>query len=356
MTETFEETLRRVVSHQSVLRQMEERGIESSVIVPLLRQVGWNEYDFTEIFPQWGITKINKRVDYNLRIEGQSKIFVEVKQWGHALDDYEKQLEEYCQHAIPKPKLAVLTSGQVWRLYLSPTASKGKNSYLKKFLEIDITSTPPAGVERDFRLFLTRDGMVNPKAVLDKASALNRELEDFRNFKSTVTNALREASSNEDVLHELILALAEKRGISTSDKNVSKLTEDLMGSIQVEIAKAKPSQKKPASFTLITKPDSKSVHRVVRGQKGWRYFLVAFCELMRELHSENFHGNILSLPKRFSVNEDAKNFTLQIGDSGVYAMQHGKADDFREDCNEILTKFGYERDDLEIRDNKGEVL
>ena len=357
MTETFEETLKRVISHGSDLIQMEERGIESSVVVPLLRQVGWNELDFTEIFPQWVLPKTSKRVDYNLRINGQSKIFVEVKAWSHQLrDEHEKQLETYCQLAKPKPKLAVLTSGQVWRLYLSPTASKGNNSYLRKFLEIDITSAPPEEVESDFRLFLARDSMVHPKAVVDKASELNRELEDFRSFRNTVMNALREAASNEGALHELILAFAENKGISTSEKNVTKLTEDLMGSIKIDITKATPSQKKPASFTLTTKPDGKPVDYNVANPSGWTYFLVELCELMQELHPENFRGNILLLSKRFSENEDPKNFTMQVGNSGIYAKGYGAAKDLKEDCYEVLTKFGYERNELVIRDNKGENL
>ena len=241
------------------------------------------------------------------------KIFVEVKQWDHPLDEYENQLEEYCRLAKPKPKLAVLTSGKVWRLYLSPTARTGNNSYLKKFLEIEITSAPPERVESDFKFFLTRDSLIQPKAVVDKAAELNRELEDFRNFKSTVTNALGEASSNQVALHELILALAENKGISTNEKNVKKLTEDLMGSIKIDISKATPSQKKPASFTLITKPDGKSADYKVANPSGWKYFLVEFCELMQELHPENFRGIILSLSKRFSERGDAKNFTMQVG-------------------------------------------
>ena len=75
---------------------------------------------------------------------------------------------------------------------------------------------------------------------------------------------------------------------------------------------------------------------------------------MQELHPENFRGIILSLSKRFSERGDAKNFTMQVGDSGIYANEHGGAKDFKEDCYEILTKFGYVRNELVIRDNKGE--
>ena len=355
MTEAFEETLKRVISHESDLKEMEERGIESSVVVPLLRQVGWNEYDFTEIFPQWTLPK-NKRVDYNLRINGQSKIFIEVKQWDHPLDEYEDQLEEYCRLAKPKPKLAVLTSGKVWRLYLSPTARTGNNSYLKKFLEIEITSTPSERVESDFKFFLTRDSLIQPRPVVDKANELNSELEDFRNFKSTLTHALGEAASDEGALHELILALAEKKGFSTNEKNVRKLTEDLMGSIKIDITKATPSQKKPASFTLITRSDGKRSDYKVANPSGWTYFLIELCVLMQQLHPENFRDNILLLPKRFSEHKDDKNFTMQVGDSGIYVKGYGSAKNLKEDCYEVLKTFGYERNELEIRDNKGEIL
>ena len=49
-----------------------------------------------------------------------------------------------------------------------------------------------------------------------------------------------------------------------------------------------------------------------------------------------------------------KTSPCKLGDSGIYANEHGGAKDFKEDCYEILTKFGYVRNELVIRDNKGE--
>ena len=126
LTDTFETTLARIKSQKSILNSLDERAVEIGVVLPLLRQVGWDTENVSEIYPQHRLSD-DKRVDYDLQIDGESRILIEVKSWKNTLDDdNERQLADYCRSAKPnKPKLAVLTSGRSWRLYLPPNQRKG---------------------------------------------------------------------------------------------------------------------------------------------------------------------------------------------------------------------------------------
>ena len=132
MTDTFEATLARIVSQKAIFEQRDERAVEIFVVLPLLRQVGWNTEDVLEIYPQHGLSD-GSRVDYDLQIEGESRILIEVKSWGRKLNDgHEQQLARYCR--LAKPSLAILTNGCNWRLYyLTPTQREGPKRVCEKF-------------------------------------------------------------------------------------------------------------------------------------------------------------------------------------------------------------------------------
>ena len=138
MTNDFQTTLTNVKSQQPILEQQDERAVELFVVIPLLKQLGWDTSNPFEIYPQHRLSDGGK-VDYDLQIDGESRILIEVKRWAHTLNDEdETQLLNYCQSSKPRPKLGVLTSGWDWKLYLAPTANRGPNSELKIFHEIDI--------------------------------------------------------------------------------------------------------------------------------------------------------------------------------------------------------------------------
>ena len=111
MTNTFETTLANITSQKSVFESSGEKAVEMFVVLPLLKQVGWNTENVSEVHPQRGLSDGGK-VDFDLQIDGESRILIEVKRWGHDLNEEdESQLQAYCRST--RPKLAVLTSGCV---------------------------------------------------------------------------------------------------------------------------------------------------------------------------------------------------------------------------------------------------
>lgn len=231
MTNTFETTLANIISQKSDFESREEKAVEMCVVLPLLKQVGWNTENVSEIQPQQLVD--GGKVDFDLQIDGESRILIEVKRWKHDLDDEdETQLEVYCQSTKPRPKLAVLTSGRVWRLYLPPTAAKGK---LRRFGELDVTANELTEIESTFMQFLGRDSMVDPEPTLREARGRHRKLQAFQKQKQSLTEAWNELADDKQKMAELVLVFAESKDIPITHDNVKTILDSLHGSLVNEV-------------------------------------------------------------------------------------------------------------------------
>ena len=358
MTNTFEATLANIIGQESDFASREEKAVEMAVVLPLLKQVGWNTENVSEIYPQRE-TSDGGKVDFDLQIEGESRILIEVKRWRHDLNEEdEEQLKKYCQSTKPnRPKLAVLTSGRVWRLYLAPTANRGNNSELKRFDEIDVTVAKLSEAESSFRQFLARDSMVDFGTTVKAAKDLYRKLQDYQEQKRLLTKAWNELANDRDTLTELVLGFAEIKKIPTNPDNVLRFLDSLNNEPMVnKIGKAGKSHKKPASFALptLSSGNQGSHRKIKRKPKGWKNLLLELCELMQKRHPDSFRKKILSLSGWFSASEGAK-YKIPVSDEGIYA-RWGNAGEFREACYDVVIVFGYRRESLEIKDSNGVPL
>ena len=356
MTNTFETTLANVKGQESIFKDRDERAVEIAAVLPLLREVGWNTADLSEIYPQHGLSG-GGIVDYDLQIDGESRILIEVKSWKTDLDDKdETQLREYCKSAKPRPKLAVLTNGRVWRLYLAPTAATGKNSVLHRFDEVDITAADIVEVESTFWRFLARDSMVDFKPTLSAAKDLYRKLQDYQEQKKLLTEAWSELTNDKDMLAKLVLEFAENKNITTSQDNVVRFLNSLPGDLVNEVPSKPRPLMPPASFAILASPTGqKKMPHAVESPIGWNQLLLQICKLMQERHSESFRQNILTMTGWFAEAED-KRYKIPVGDAGIYARWENAAVNIREVCYEIVIKFGYPQDSLVIKDSNGQDL
>ena len=173
MTKTFEEQLAKINGQASVLENLDERAVEVGVILPLLKQLGWDTEDLRQIYPQkpvQGAGPGTNKVDYDLQVAGASRVFIEVKRWRHDLtDEDEIQLRDYC--LTGKPSLAALTNGRQWRLYLPPlrTRRRGQDPELRLFHMLDVSDQPEV-VEASLKEFLAQDKMLTASAVKPKST------------------------------------------------------------------------------------------------------------------------------------------------------------------------------------------
>jgi hypothetical protein len=107
-------TVDRVRQALATRRPRSEAAVRQSVVLPILRALGWDDLDPDRVAPEFELG--GRRVDYALSaLGGQPSLFIEVKGPG-PLVGVEKQLFEYAFHAgIP---FAILTNGQEWSFFL----------------------------------------------------------------------------------------------------------------------------------------------------------------------------------------------------------------------------------------------
>ncbi len=142
----------------------DESATKQSVVLRLLNLCGWDLFDLSQVAPEYTVG--NRRVDYALMPGSANAAFIEVKRLGENLANHQQQLLEYCfQEGV---KLAALTNGQTWHLYLPLQPGNWEE---RRFLTIDLASQEPAAVEERFTEYLSRENVGTGRAV-SEAEAL----------------------------------------------------------------------------------------------------------------------------------------------------------------------------------------
>ena len=159
MTGLIAQEVEQIISSVT-LQNLDESATKQGVILRLLRSAGWDTFDVSEVVPEYTVG--NRRIDYALRPGSPNAVFIEVKKPGENLDRHQQQLLEYCfQEGV---KLAALTNGRIWWLYL-PLQAGGWEQ--RRFLAIDLEAQEPAIVEQSFVDYLSRERVVSGQAVSD---------------------------------------------------------------------------------------------------------------------------------------------------------------------------------------------
>ena len=150
------EQIRNTVS----LSVLDESATKQGVVLNLLRLAGWDTFDVSQVVPEYRVG--NRRVDYALGPGSPNAVFIEVKRPGENLERHQQQLLEYCfQEGV---KMAVLTNGRTWWLYLPLQAGSWEQ---RRFLTIDLEVQEPSVVERRFLEYLSRERVSSGQAVGD---------------------------------------------------------------------------------------------------------------------------------------------------------------------------------------------
>ena len=137
---------------------LDESATKEGVVLRLLSAAGWDTFDVSQVVPEYTVG--NRRVDYALSPGTANAVFIEVKRPGENLERHQQQLLEYCfQEGV---KLAVLTNGKMWWLYLPLQAGSWEQ---RRFLTIDLAAQEPDVVEHSFLEFLSPNKVVSGQAV-----------------------------------------------------------------------------------------------------------------------------------------------------------------------------------------------
>ena len=142
------------------LSVLDESATKQGVVLRLLSLAGWDTFDISQVVPEHTVGP--RRVDYALRPGSPNAVFIEVKRPGENLERHQQQLLEYCfQEGV---KLAVLTNGRTWWLYLPLQAGSWEQ---RRFLTIDLEVQEPNVVESRFLEYLSPERVASGQAVGD---------------------------------------------------------------------------------------------------------------------------------------------------------------------------------------------
>lgn len=185
------------------LNTLDESATKQGVVLRLLSVAGWDTFDISQVVPEYTVG--NRRVDYALNPRTPNAVFIEVKRYGENLERHQQQLLEYCfQEGV---KLAVLTNGRTWWLYLPLQAGNWEE---RRFLTIDLEVQEPDIVERWFLEYLSPETVSNGQAVRD-AEALVKSKQRADIVGSTIITAWNHiVETPEELLLDLISETTER--------------------------------------------------------------------------------------------------------------------------------------------------
>ena len=181
----------------STISSFDESATKQVVILRILGTLGWNQYDYDEVRPEYAVG--GGKVDYALRTDGSNKVFIEAKRANESLEHHQRQLLEYSfQHGV---KLAALTNGMIWWLYLP---LREENWEDRRFWSVDIREQDVSEVGSWFVEFLNKENVHSGAA----AESAERRLDSLRNDRvihETLPKAWEDLiTDKDDLLVDLI--------------------------------------------------------------------------------------------------------------------------------------------------------
>ena len=164
---------------------------------------GWDTFDISQVVPEYTVG--NRRVDYALSPETANAVFIEVKRPGENLERHQQQLLEYCfQEGV---RLAVLTNGRTWWLYLPLQAGSWEQ---RRFLTIDLEVQEPDVVERRFLEYLSPEIVGSGQAVSGAGALVESRQRAEITSKTIVTTWHQIIETPDELLVDLISETTER--------------------------------------------------------------------------------------------------------------------------------------------------
>jgi hypothetical protein len=167
--------------------KFDETETKQGMILPLLHLLGWDVWDPDEVKSEYPVERKKApeggKVDYCLRIRGNSEVFLEVKRPGEDLEKHQEQLLDYSFRE--GADIAVLSNGIFWWFYLPRQRIHWKE---RKFYAIDIFQQDTGEIAEKFTQLLSRNHVQSGEA-LQNAKFIYEQLDRKKKISETLPKA-----------------------------------------------------------------------------------------------------------------------------------------------------------------------
>jgi len=339
------------------LVSFDEAATKQAVVLRILSFLGWDTFNIDEVHPEYSVG--GKKVDYSLRYNGYNKVFIEVKKVAEDLEKHQEQLLNYSFQE--GAKLAILTNGITWWFYLPLHEGSWEQ---RKFYTIEIYDQKLEDITQKFIDFLSKENVIS-EAAIKNGEYIYKSKQTTTLIKDTLPKAwdklIREPDES---LIELLAETTEKLCGHKPDNNTvndflhsyikdfKKSSTDVVtktgiipyGLAYSALTKRNYTGKSIVSFTL----KGVGEHEV----RSWKEMLIKICSIITKTHRNNFE-QVLKLVGRkrpyFTKNSDELRAPERINGTDIYVEVNLSADRIVKLSTNILSLFGYKKDDLSIK-------
>lgn len=149
-----------------------EAQIKQSVIIPILRGLGWDDSDPNEFKPEYYLQHSESgSVDYALcRENGKPVVFIEAKRLGQVSVQGEEQLFRYTNGQ--GVRLLILTDGNVWHFYLAMEEGPPAD---RRFYQVVLSENTEKKEEcaRHFEIYMRKERVYSGEAIEEAQTQLH---------------------------------------------------------------------------------------------------------------------------------------------------------------------------------------
>jgi hypothetical protein len=348
------------------MHSLDEASAKQAVVLRLLSLLSWDIFNIEEVYPDFSSDSFT--VSYALRIDGNSKLILDVKRPGENPDELHKELVAFAvREGID---LVVHTDGTRWWFYLPSV----KGSLTQKRCHVsDLFEQKPEDMAADFIAFLSREKILSgeylesAKAAYQKhkrkmaadvlPDAWNRVLAGpnkiLVEILSDATEKICGYKADPGMVEEFIRAhfaqwvLARENGVAPPPPSNARIAPSfpVLSDNSSDIKTKKPEFFADKTIT------SFSFQGNTYPVKSWEDMLTTLCNSFAASHPQDFEKVLWlydDLKPCFSRYSDQLRIPEKIRKTNIYVETKLPPDEIVKTVGDLLTEFGYGHDDLVI--------
>ena len=340
------------------LTSLDEAKVQQVIILPILRELGWNPDNDREVEPQYRVE--DRKVDYALLIGSAVKVFIEAKNGGESLEKPTHQ-EQLLRYSFKRGvRIAVLTNGTTWWFYLPIREVSWER---RRVATVELNQQDIKEINRTLNNLLSRENVKSGTA------SQNAESHQILEALPDVWNRL--VSEPNGPILNLLAERTQRLCIRKPDVNeveqfLSSHSQQLKIALPTSVTELVPTPEPTIVPAPAPQPNPSGRWERARLQaftfcgnrykvSSWRDMIVKLCEIVHSEHSDQF-DEVLTLRggkgrPYFSRHPDEVREPKEISGTDIYVTATG-AKTIKQIARRLITHFGYDENDLSYETRK----